>query len=99
MSKIKAGLDRLLVKQFKEESEKGGIIIPDSVQKELQKGMVVDCGESTNPDLGEFKIPKMFPIGTVVYFDRSFTTNKFKYGEEELISLKHSDVIAYEIEN
>ena len=89
--------DRVLVKREEKEMEKsaGGIIIPDTAQKEKSKiGMVVAVGPGRTSDEGRL-IPTSIKPGSKVIFNAGWD-NEVDMGDkdEEYFLIKESDVLA-----
>lgn len=89
--------DRVLVKREEKEVEKsaGGIIIPDTAQKEKSKiGTVVAVGPGRTSDEG-LLIPTSIKPGSKVIFNAGWD-NEVDMGEkdEEYFIVKESDILA-----
>ena len=89
--------DRVLVKREEKEMEKsaGGIIIPDTAQKEKSKiGTVVAVGPGRTSDEGRL-IPISIKPGSKVIFNAGWD-NEVDLGDkdEEFFLVKESDVLA-----
>ena len=89
--------DRVLVKREEKEATKsaGGIIIPDTAQKEKSKiGMVVTVGPGRTSDEGRL-IPTSIKPGSKVIFNAGWD-NEVDMGEkdEEYFLVKESDILA-----
>ena len=89
--------DRVLVKREEKEATKsaGGIIIPDTAQKEKSKiGMVVAVGPGRTSDEGRL-IPTSIKPGSKVIFNAGWD-NEVDMGEkdEEYFLVKESDILA-----
>jgi len=89
--------DRVLVKREEKEMEKsaGGIIIPDTAQKEKSKiGVVVAVGPGRTSDEGRL-IPISIKPGSKVIFNAGWD-NEVDLGDkdEEYFLVKESDVLA-----
>ena len=89
--------DRVLVKREEKEMEKsaGGIIIPDTAQKEKSKiGTVVAVGPGRTSDEGRL-IPISIKPGSKVIFNAGWD-NEVDLGDkdEEYFLVKESDVLA-----
>ncbi|HEY4526267.1 MAG: hypothetical protein A2854_01470 [Parcubacteria group bacterium RIFCSPHIGHO2_01_FULL_56_18] len=89
--------DRVLVKREEKETTKsaGGIIIPDTAQKEKSKiGMVVAVGPGRTSDEGRL-IPTSIKPGSKVIFNAGWD-NEVDMGDkdEEYFLIKESDVLA-----
>jgi len=84
--------DHILVEPLREEKKKGGIILPDTVEKERsEKGKVIAVG------LGKFKDGKRVPLevkkGDVVLFTK-YSPNEVKVDGKEYLIIKEDDVLA-----
>ena len=89
--------DRVLVKREEKEMEKsaGGIIIPDTAQKEKSKiGTVVAVGPGRTSDEGRL-IPTSIKPGSKVIFNAGWD-NEVDLGDkdEEYFLVKESDILA-----
>ncbi|HEY4487582.1 MAG TPA: co-chaperone GroES [Candidatus Paceibacterota bacterium] len=89
--------ERVLVKREEKEMEKsaGGIIIPDTAQKEKSKiGTVVAVGPGRTNDEGKL-IPNSIKPGSKVVFNAGWD-NEVDLGEkdEEYFLVKESDILA-----
>lgn len=90
--KIKPLRDQVLLEPVKEEKNKGGIILPDTVQKERpEKGKVVAVGP------GKYENGKLVPLavkkGDMVLFTK-YGPNEIKVGEKEYLIAKEEDILA-----
>jgi len=87
--------DRVLVKR--DEAEKvteGGIIIPDSAEKKMNRGTVTAVGEGKLLDDGTFT-PVDVKTGDVVYFGQ-FSGTEIKIGGEVHTILKMDELLGVE---
>ncbi len=89
---IKPLSDHVVLEPLKEEKKKGGIILPDTVEKERSEiGKVVAVG------VGKMENGKRVPLevkkGDVVFY-RKYSEHKIKDKEKELIVVKGEDIIA-----
>jgi len=92
---IKPLHDRVLVKRLEEEEKTaGGIIIPDNAKEKPSKGEVVATGEGTRNEKGDI-IPLNVKKGDIVLFAKWGGT-EVKVGDEELLFVKESDILAIE---
>ena len=90
--KIKPLRDQVLLEPFKEERKKGGIILPETVQKERpEKAKVVAVGP------GKMADGKLVPIdlkkGDVVLFTK-YGPNEIKVDEKEYLIAREEDILA-----
>lgn len=97
MSKIQPLSDHILVEPVREEKKKGGIILPDTVEKERsEKGKVVAVGpgKRTNSPTGEGKrIPLDVKKGDVVLFTK-YSPNEVKVDGKDYLVIKEDDILA-----
>jgi chaperonin GroES len=92
MSKITPLSDHVLIEPLKEEKKKGGIILPETVEKERQeKGKVIATGP------GKIKDGKHVPLqvkkGDVVLFTK-YGPNEIKVDGKEYLIAKEEDILA-----
>ncbi|HEY4474319.1 MAG TPA: co-chaperone GroES [Candidatus Paceibacterota bacterium] len=97
MLKITPLSDHILIEPLKEEKKRGGIILPDTVDKERQeKGKVVavGSGKRSNSPAGEGKrIPLEVKRGDVVLFTK-YGPNEIKIDGKEYLIAKEEDILA-----
>ncbi|MCH9610130.1 MAG: 10 kDa chaperonin [Chlamydiales bacterium] len=91
MDKIKPLSDRVLVKRFKAESSKGGIILPDSAQEKPQEGEVIAVGPGRLDDNGK-REELSVKVGERVLFS-SYAGTEVKEGDEEFLILSEKDIL------
>ena len=85
--------DRVVVKpSTKEEVTKGGIVIPDTAKEKPQEGEVVAVGPGKMTEDGK-RIPLDVKVGDIVIYAKYGGTD-WKEGDEELIILRESDILA-----
>jgi len=85
--------DRVVVKpSTKEEVTKGGIVIPDTAKEKPQEGEVVAVGPGKMTEEGK-RIPLDVKVGDVVIYAK-YGGTEIKEGDEELIILRESDILA-----
>ena len=92
MVKITPLSDHVLIEPLREEKKKGGIILPETVDKERQeRGKVVAVG------LGKLKDGKRIPLeikkGDVVLFTK-YGPNEIKIDGKEYLIAKEEDILA-----
>ncbi len=92
MAKITPISDHILIEHLKEEKKKGGIILPETADKERQeKGKVVAVGP------GKFRDGKRVPLevkkGDVVLFSK-YGPNEIKVDGKEYLIAKEDDILA-----
>ncbi|MDP3731138.1 MAG: co-chaperone GroES [bacterium] len=90
--KIKPLRDQVLLEPIKEERKKGGIILPETVQKERpEKAKVIAVGP------GKVSDGKLVPIdlkkGDVVLFTK-YGPNEIKIDEKEYLIAREEDILA-----
>lgn len=80
--------NRVLVKPVKEEQVKGGIILPDTAEKERkEQGEVIAVGEGA--DMAKLNLK----VGDKVLFGK-YAGEEIKVNDEEYRFLSHEDVLA-----
>ena len=85
--------DRVIVKPIpKEEITKGGIVLPDTVKEKPQEGKVIAVGPGRMTDDGK-RISMDVKVNDVVIYAR-YGGSEIKEGDEELIILRESDILA-----
>jgi len=90
---IKPLSDHILVEPMKEEKKKGGIILPDTVEKERsEKGKVVAVGPGKLDKDGK-RVPIDVKKGDVVLFTK-YSPNEVKVDGKEYLIIKEDDVLA-----
>ena len=92
MAKITPLSDHVLIESLREEKKKGGIILPETVEKERQeKGKVVAVGP------GKIKDGKRAPLdikrGDIVLFTK-YGPNEIKIDGKEYLIAKEEDILA-----
>ena len=85
--------DRVVVKpSTKEEVTKGGIVIPDTAKEKPQEGEVLAVGPGKMTEEGK-RIPLDVKVGDIVVYAK-YGGTEIKEGDEELIILRESDILA-----
>lgn len=85
--------DHILVEPVREEKKKGGIILPDTVEKERsEKGKVVAVGPGKKDESGK-RMPLDIKKGDVVLFTK-YSPNEVKVDGKEYLVIKEDDVLA-----
>jgi len=85
--------DRVVVKpNLKEEVTRGGIVIPDTAKEKPQEGEVIAVGPGKMTDDGK-RIPMDVKVGDTVIYAK-YGGTEIKEGDEELIILRESDILA-----
>ncbi len=91
--KIKPLSDRVLIEPLREEKRKGGIILPDTVEKERpEKGKILAVGPGKIDDNGK-KIPMSVKKGDKVLFTK-YGPNEIKVDEKEYLIAREEDILA-----
>ena len=85
--------DRVLIETLKEKVKKGGIILPDTVDKDKpEQGKIVAVGPGRIDDEGK-KIPMSVKRGDKVLFTK-YGPNEIKVDEKEYLIANESDILA-----
>jgi chaperonin GroES len=85
--------DRVVVKPSpKEEVTKSGIVIPDTAKEKPQEGQVMAVGPGRMTEDGK-RIPMDVKVGDIVIYAK-YGGAEIKEGDEELIILRESDILA-----
>ena len=84
--------DRVLVKRVeKEQTRRGGIIIPDSAKEKPQEGKVIAVGKGKMSETGK-KTPLDVKAGDRVLFGK-YSGSEVKLDGEEYLIMKEEDVL------
>lgn len=82
-----------MVEPLREEKKKGGIILPDTVEKERsEKGKVIAVGPGRLDKDGK-RVPLEVKKGDVVIFTK-YGPNEIKVDDKEYLIAKEDDVLA-----
>ncbi len=93
MAKLKPLGSNLIVEPIKEESTKGGIILPDTAGKEKpEKGKVIAIGPGKLLDNGN-RAPMSVKTGDVVVF-KKYSPDEVKIDGAEYLVISESDILA-----
>jgi len=93
MEKIKPLNNRVLVKRFKAQTSKGGIILPETAQEKPKEGEVVAVGPGIRDEEGKMH-PLAVKVGDRVLFSSYAGTEiKDKSSEEEFLILSEEDIL------
>jgi chaperonin GroES len=85
--------DRVVVKPMpKEEVTRGGIVIPDTAKEKPQEGKVIAVGPGRLTDDGK-RLAMDVKVGDIVIYAK-YGGTEIKEGDEELIILRESDILA-----
>ncbi|HEY4506702.1 MAG TPA: co-chaperone GroES [Candidatus Paceibacterota bacterium] len=91
--KIKPLGDRVLIEALREEKKKGGIILPETIDKERpEKGMVVAVGSGRTDDNGK-KLPMSVKKGDKVLFTK-YGPDEIKVDGKEYLIAKEDNILA-----
>ena len=92
--KIKPLSNNVIIEQFKEEEKtKGGILIPQSAEKERpQQGKVISVGPGKTNNQGKV-IPMNVKKGDIVLFSK-YSPQEIKVEDKEYLVLKEEDILA-----
>lgn len=90
---IKPLSDHIVVEPYKEEKKKGGIILPETVDKERsEKGKVIAVGPGKKDKDGK-RIPLDVKKGDIVLFTK-YSPNEVKIDNKEYLVVREEDVLA-----
>ena len=91
---IKPIRDKVIVKPIAEdEITKGGIVLPDTVDKERpEKGEVIAIGSGKTLDNGQ-KLPMSVKVGDIVMF-KKYSPDEIKIDKEEYLVIAEDDIMA-----
>ncbi len=91
--RIKPLGDRVLIEPLREEKRKGGIILPDTVEKERpEKGKIIAVGPGKIDDNGK-KIPMSVKKGDKILFTK-YGPNEIKVDDKEYLIAREEDILA-----
>jgi chaperonin GroES len=91
--KVRPLHDRLLVRRVeKEETAKGGIIIPDTAKEKPQEGEVLAVGNGKILENGT-KVPLDVKAGDKILFGK-YSGSEIKIDGEEVLILREDEVLA-----
>ena len=91
---IKPIRDKVIVKPITEdEVTKGGIVLPDTVDKERpEKGKVIAVGDGKTLDNGQ-KLPMSVKVGDTVMF-KKYSPDEIKIDDQEYLVIAEDDIMA-----
>ncbi len=93
MANLKPLGDRVVVKpKGKEETTRGGIVLPDTASEKPQQGEVISVGPGRVLDNGK-RVELDVKAGDTVLFAK-YAGTEFKLDDDELLILRESDVLA-----
>jgi len=85
--------DHIVIEPLKEEKKKGGILLPDTVEKEKsEKGKVVAVGPGKIDDNGK-RVPMEIKKGNVVVFTK-YGPHEVKIDGKEYLIVREDDILA-----
>ncbi len=93
MAKIKPLSNRVLVKRFKAQTTKGGIILPETAQEKPKEGEIVAVGPGARDEEGN-SISLSVKVGDKILFS-SYAGTEIKNtdSEEEYLILSEDDIL------
>ena len=84
-----------MLEAVKEEKKRGGIILPDTLEKgRPEKGIVLAVGPGKIDENGK-KVPMNVKKGDKVYF-RKYSEDAIKVGDEEYLIVSEDNILAIE---
>ncbi len=90
---LKPLADRVVVKpKTREETTKGGIVLPDTAKEKPQEGTVVAAGPGRVLDDGT-RVPLDVKVGDSVLYAK-YAGTEYKIDNEEHLILRESDILA-----
>ena len=85
--------DRVVIKPAgKEETTKGGIVLPDTAKEKPQRGTIIAAGLGRRDDDGD-RIEMDVKVGDEILFAK-YAGTEFKLEDEELLILSEKDILA-----
>ena len=85
--------DRVVVKPSeREETTRGGIVLPDTAKEKPQRGTVIAAGQGRRDEDGD-RIPMDVKVGDEVLFAK-YAGTEFKLEDEDLLILSEKDILA-----
>ena len=85
--------DHVVVKAVTEEKSVGGIILPETADKEKpEQGVVIAVGPGKLLDNGSRAVPSVKVGDTVVF--KKYSPDEVKVGKEEYLVIREDDVLA-----
>lgn len=90
---IKPISDHLVIEPVKEEKKKGGILLPETAEKERsEKGKVIAVGPGRLDEAGK-RVPMEVKKGDTVIFGK-YGPREIKIKEKEYLIIRQDDVLA-----
>ena len=85
--------DHIVIEPLREEKKKGGIILPDTIEKQRQeKGKVISVGPGKLDEAGK-RIPMEVKRGDIVLFTK-YGPNEVKVDDKEYLICRQDDILA-----
>jgi chaperonin GroES len=85
--------DRVVVKpKSRDETSRGGIVLPDTASEKPQQGEVLSVGPGRHLDSGK-RVELVLKIGDTVLFAK-YSGTEFKHEDDDLLILSERDVLA-----
>jgi chaperonin GroES len=92
-TKLQPLADRVVIKPMpREDTTKGGIILPDTAKEKPMEGKVIAAGPGTLNEDGK-RVPLDVKVGDIVIYAK-YAGTEIKEDGEELIILRESDILA-----
>ena len=86
--------ERVVVKPMeREETTSSGIILPDTAKEKPQEGEIVAVGPGRVTEDGKGRVPMEIKAGDRVIYSK-FAGTEYKDGDNELLILRESDILA-----
>ncbi|MGH2459536.1 MAG: co-chaperone GroES [Chloroflexota bacterium] len=90
---VKPLADRVVIKpKVREETTKGGIVLPDTAKEKPQEGTIVAAGPGRVLEDGT-RVPMDVKVGDSVLYAK-YAGTEYRIDEEEHLILKESDILA-----
>jgi len=91
--KLRPLSDRIVVEPIEREAKTAsGIILPESAREKPQEGKVIAVGPGSRNDKGEH-MPLDINVGDIVLYAK-YAGTEVKLGEEKLLILRETDILA-----
>jgi len=86
--------ERVVVKPTeREETRSSGIILPDTAKEKPQEGEIMAAGPGRSTEDGKGRVPMEIKVGDRVIYSK-FAGTEYKDGDEDLLILRESDILA-----
>ena len=93
MLKIKPLGNKVLVKRFKAQTTKGGILLPETAQEKPKEGEVIATGPGKTDDEGNREPMQVKPGDRILFGSYAGTEIKNLESEEELLIMSQDDIL------